>query len=191
MVASEIASPTIRRLSSSLIPDLDRSLGAAPQVACRQMVVLEIKGLEWLPERNTDPNTVLENARQPKFSRLLTQAQISEAKIVVGVSVVNDQMLAQAYTKAACSRKCRLPEAIAGRTFWSFNARETPVDHSLEEWLGKRRPQHRRAPQRWTCSGYGRFISAEGAAKTRPPCPSLEYGNFRLANLLECLGRFG
>ena len=30
----------------------------------------------WLPERNTNPNTVLENLKKPQFSRLLTQVQI-------------------------------------------------------------------------------------------------------------------
>ena len=49
----------------------------------------------WLPKRNTDPNTVLENSARSKFSMLLTSSEISEAKIVVGASVVNDQILAQ------------------------------------------------------------------------------------------------
>ena len=52
------------------------------------------KDLNWLPERNTDTNTRLENPKGAPFSVLLTEAEISEAKIVVGASVVNDQMLA-------------------------------------------------------------------------------------------------
>jgi hypothetical protein len=47
-------------------------VGAARQVARRLLVVLEIKNLGWLPKRDTDPNTVLENVDQPPFSRLLT-----------------------------------------------------------------------------------------------------------------------
>src|ERR1035438_9877194 len=71
---------------------------------CFQMVGL------CLPERNTDPNTPLENPGQPQFSTLLTKVEISKARIDVGASVANDQMLAQMIPQA----NPLMPETPAG-----------------------------------------------------------------------------
>jgi hypothetical protein len=61
------------------------------------------KERNWLPVCNTDTNTRLEYPKGAPFSVLLTQAEISETKIVVGASVVNDQMLAPMVTQELLS----------------------------------------------------------------------------------------
>jgi hypothetical protein len=55
-------------------------LGAVRQLACSVGDTLKIKDLNWLPKRNTNPNTLVESPAGPQFSTLLTEAEDVESK---------------------------------------------------------------------------------------------------------------